>query len=108
MGCQVRRELWLVDLLGKLRRGREREEPSPCPRLVPPALALTRWLEVVVPPVLGVLSFRGTSEPLACGAVGGAYSIASWVVIRSQGRGEGLEHEPQVCQVNPVPVAGVR
>lgn len=65
MGCQVRRELWLVDLLGKLRRGREREEPSPCPRLVPPASALTRWLEVVVPPGSG-----GLVVPRNLGAIG--------------------------------------
>lgn len=74
----------------------------------PAGISVIALADVVASP-----GFWGLSVPRNLGAIGlrsgwGTWAVASRAVIRSQRRGEGLEHEPQVSQVNPVPVAGVR
>lgn len=107
MGCQVQSELWLTNLLGKrVRKGKGRATSlAPANRA---GISVVALASVVATPGFWSLAVSWNLGTVDLGCRWGTWVIASRAVIGGQRRGEGLGCKLKFCQVNPVPVVGVR
>ena len=71
-------------------------------------ISVVALASVVASPGFWGLPFRGTSAPLTCGTFGVAGPSQAVRSLEVKEGERGLGRELRFCQVNPVPVAGIR